>query len=118
MHMRALLNPVRYGVFSLQLSMHKLMRFLTPVFLLTALGSLAALAAIGQYRPLFLLVVTGMALCVLVVRAAPTRDGSRIMRVFHFGYYYMMVNYAVGLAWFNILRNRRMTVWAPERKQA
>jgi hypothetical protein len=29
-----------------------------------------------------------------------------------------MVNYAVVLAWLNIVRGTKMTVWVPDRKQA
>jgi cellulose synthase/poly-beta-1,6-N-acetylglucosamine synthase-like glycosyltransferase len=118
LHMRALLNPLRYGIFSFQLLMHKLLRFLTPLFLISGFASLAALAAIGRYRVLFLLLVLALAVAVAVGRGVIRERSNPLIRASHLLYYFLMVNFALVVAWANILRGKRMRFWAPERKDA
>lgn len=113
--MRTLLNPLRYGIFSFQLLLHKLMRFATPLFLIVAALSLAALAALGRYRPLFALMVAGLAVAVVVGWTDRTHKPNPLLRVGHLAYYYVMVNYALVLAWINVWRGQRMKLWSPER---
>ena len=115
LRLRALLNPFRYGIFSFQLLMHKVLRFLTPLFLIVGYASLAALAAAGRYRLLFLFSVAAIAIAVIVGRGIIRERSNPLIRVFHGLYYYLMVNYALVLAWANIVRGKRMTFWAPER---
>ena len=116
--MKALLNPGRYGVFSLQLVMHKLLRFVTPAFLIAGFLSLSALFILGRYQALFLLTVSGLAL-VFAVGGCGLKGGSRIVeRVGNLAYYYLMVNYALVLAWINVARGNRMVLWSPERKSS
>lgn len=118
LQMRALLNPLRYGIFSFQLLMHKFLRFLTPLFLITGFVSLAALAAIGRYQVPFLTVLAATVAAMLVGRGVARVESNSLARACHLVYYYLMVNCALVLAWANILRGRRMTLWAPERSDA
>jgi cellulose synthase/poly-beta-1,6-N-acetylglucosamine synthase-like glycosyltransferase len=118
LYMRALLNPLQYGIFSFQLLMHKLLRFLTPLFLITGFASLTALATIGRYRVLFLLSVVAIAIAVVVGRSVISERSNPLLRASHVLYYYVMVNYALVLAWANIFRRKRLTFWAPERRDA
>ena len=117
LHMRALFNPFRYGIFSFQLFMHKLMRYMVPLFLLTGFVSLTALAALGTYRPLFLLATGVVVATIFVGRGSRHLRPNPMIRAFHLLYYYLMVNYALVLAWINILIGRRMVLWAPDRKE-
>lgn len=117
LYMRALLNPFRYGVFSFQLFAHKLLRYLVPLFLTAGVLSLATLAALGSYRPLFLLSTGTVMSAILVGRRSQLRHSNPMIRVCHLLYYYLLVNYALVLAWVNILKGTRMILWAPERKR-
>jgi cellulose synthase/poly-beta-1,6-N-acetylglucosamine synthase-like glycosyltransferase len=116
LHMRALLNPFRYGIFSFQLVLHKLLRYFVPYFLLTGLGSLAGLAALGQYRMTFAFAAIAMTVAILVGRSTRLRKSNPFVLACHFVYYYLMVNYALVPAWINIVRGTRVTVWVPERE--
>jgi cellulose synthase/poly-beta-1,6-N-acetylglucosamine synthase-like glycosyltransferase len=118
LHMRALFNPFRYGIFSFQLFMHKLMRYMVPLFLLTGFVSLTALAALGSYRALFLLAAGAMVAATLVGRGSRLQRSNPMIRACHLLYYYLMVNYALVLAWINVLRGTRIILWAPEREEA
>ena len=116
--MRALFNPFRYGIFSFQLFMHKLMRYMVPLFLLTGFVSLTALAALGSYRALFLLAAGAMVAAILIGRGSRLQRSNPIIRACHLLYYYLMVNYALVLAWINVLGGTRIILWAPEREEA
>jgi cellulose synthase/poly-beta-1,6-N-acetylglucosamine synthase-like glycosyltransferase len=118
LHMRALFNPFRYGIFSLQLVVHKLLRYLVPVFLATSLTSLLALAVLGQYRAVLLAVALALTAAMLVGKGILPRWSNPAVRACHLLYYYLMVNYALVPAWINIFRRTRVTVWVPERKGA
>lgn len=116
LHMRALLNPFRYGIFSFQLVVHKLLRYLVPLFLALGMASLTALAALGQYRIGFALVALALTSATLVGRGLLPRWPNPAFRACHLLYYYLMVNYALVPAWINILKGTRVTVWVPDRK--
>jgi cellulose synthase/poly-beta-1,6-N-acetylglucosamine synthase-like glycosyltransferase len=116
--MSALLNPFRYGVFALQLIMHKLLRFLTPLFLISGALALVALGALGAYRWLLVCAAAGTAIAALVATREGRARANIFVRLCNFYFYYLMANYALVLAWRNVLRGTRMTLWSPERKGA
>ena len=118
LHMRELLNPLRFGVFSLQLLVHKLLRYTVPYFLGLGFLSLAGLAAMGRYQLPFALAAVAVAAAILVGRWTQPRRSNVIFRICHLLYYYLVVNYALLPAWMNIVRGTRMTVWVPDRKGA
>lgn len=115
LRMRALLNPMRFGVFAVQLIMHKLMRFLTPVFLIAGALALAGLAVLGRYQWLLLAGVAAVAVATWVALRAKSQRPNPFVRLCHLLYYYVMANYALVLAWRNVMSGVRMTLWAPER---
>jgi cellulose synthase/poly-beta-1,6-N-acetylglucosamine synthase-like glycosyltransferase len=116
--MRALLNPFRYRLFALQLILHKLLRFLTPMFLVAGAVAWAWLAVLGRYRLLFVAAAVLATLVVLVARRKARGQANIVERACHLGYYYLMVNSALLLAWVRVLSGRRMTLWAPERPRS
>jgi cellulose synthase/poly-beta-1,6-N-acetylglucosamine synthase-like glycosyltransferase len=115
LRMRQLLNPLNFGIFAFQLILHKLLRFLTPAFLIAGSIALAGLAVLGQFRPLFLIAVALVAAALIVTRRQASVRPSIFVRACHLLYYYLMANYALLLAWRNVLRGDRMTTWSPER---
>jgi cellulose synthase/poly-beta-1,6-N-acetylglucosamine synthase-like glycosyltransferase len=115
--MRELLNPFRFGVFSLQLAMHKVLRFVTPLFLILGAMALTGLAAAGLHRALFVVVLAGIALALFVGRKIHAERPNLFVRGCHLAYYYLMVNYALLLAWANVWRGQRLTLWSPERTE-
>jgi cellulose synthase/poly-beta-1,6-N-acetylglucosamine synthase-like glycosyltransferase len=116
--MSALFNPFRFGVFSLQIILHKLMRFLTPVFLICGAVSLALLGLSGHYVWLLAAAVAGTVLSIVIVSRGIDLKPRILARLFHAYYYYLMANYALVLAWVNIAKGNRMKLWVPERPQA
>ena len=115
LRMRQLLNPSRFGIFAVQLIMHKLLRFLTPVFLIAGASALAGLALLGRYRALSLTAVAVTTIAAIVASRQPSGRPSVFVRACHLLYYYVLTNCALVLAWRNVVRGDRMTLWAPER---
>jgi glycosyltransferase involved in cell wall biosynthesis len=106
-----LLDPRRAGVFALFLWSHKVMRWLVPFFLVAMLVANAALlreplyAVIGVLHGLFYAV----GLLALLGVGQRTRAGK-------FAGYFLNVNAAIAVAWWQFLRGRRQEVWAPSRR--
>jgi cellulose synthase/poly-beta-1,6-N-acetylglucosamine synthase-like glycosyltransferase len=109
-----LLNPVRFGRFSFFLFSHKVVRFLVPIFLVTAFVALVLLAPVHQvYLVAAALVSLGLAAAVGLSRrrrrwTAPARLLST-MGVF------LTINAAVLEGWWTFLRGRREVVWQHDR---
>ena len=113
-----LLNPLRYGFFSIQLLFHKLFRYLVPLFLIAGFASLISLAIMGTYRAFFLISMVAVATAILIGRGIFLRGKSNYMaKAGHLLYYYLMVNSALFLAWINIFRGMKMVLWAPDRTE-
>jgi hypothetical protein len=112
--MRSLLNPFRFGFYSLQLFSHKVLRRLVVFPLLVLAVVIPMLWTLHPaYRVLSLLEGTffGLAamgmLCNACERKAP--------KVCAIPYFFCLINAAVVVAMWNILRGRKITVWNPHR---
>ncbi|MEM9314762.1 MAG: glycosyltransferase [Pseudomonadota bacterium] len=110
---RALLNPLRYGTYAVQLLLHKLLRRLvwvplTVLLLITPLylgrGPVEFVSAVLLFAFLFL---GGVALAIpRFQRIAPLSIAA----------YVLMVNAACALATLRLLRGERVDTWATERE--
>jgi cellulose synthase/poly-beta-1,6-N-acetylglucosamine synthase-like glycosyltransferase len=112
---RALLNPFRYGFYSLQLFSHKVLRRLVVIPLLVLLlvspivwlqGAIYNIAVLGQ------LVFYGLAALALPL------EGTSVgrLKVFRIPFYFCMVNIASLIAAFNVARGRQIKVWETRRQ--
>jgi hypothetical protein len=108
-----LLNPVRYGTFAVALFSHKVMRWLAPIFLLSALGSSLALSR----SPFYLAASAAqIALVLLAVAAARGLAGIERSAAGRIAIYFVSVNMAVVAAWFHYLRGMRQELWTPSNR--
>jgi cellulose synthase/poly-beta-1,6-N-acetylglucosamine synthase-like glycosyltransferase len=109
---RRLLNPFRYGRYAWQLWSHKVLRYGSPCFWLTALGSSLALAASPFYLGLFalqlLLIAAGTAGFLLDARGVRTG-------LFTKPYYFLLTNLASFLAILRYVKGERIVTWTPVR---
>jgi cellulose synthase/poly-beta-1,6-N-acetylglucosamine synthase-like glycosyltransferase len=111
---KPLLNPVRYGWFSIQLISHKLLRWLTPLFLLAALMSSVCLtsqhwmyigAAAGQLG-FYALGMVGLMLERVQIRS----------RWLSFPCYFVLMNVASIAGVLKYMRGEKINIWEPERE--
>lgn len=109
---RRFLNPLRYGTFAWQLWSHKLLRYLSPLFLMTALLANIALALQGRYE--WLLVLQGAAFSAGLIGFLPGRllGSSRLLAQ---PYYFLLTNVASAISLFRFLRGERVVTWSPLR---
>lgn len=107
-----LLNPFAYGLFAWQLFSHKLCRWLVPLFLLTALISNTMILFSGYvYLTMFFMQIAFYLLagsCLLFSRNI--EKANKIVRI---PYYFMMVNIAIGVAWWRFFMGQRAVFWQP-----
>jgi hypothetical protein len=107
-----MLDPRRYGIYSLQLISHKLLRWLVPFLLLALLVSNIIIVTGSAYFPVFILQTLGYGAAVLAL-ASP-----RLARMapFRMAGFFLLSNAAAILAWIELLRGQTREVWAPTRR--
>jgi len=114
---RALLNPFRYGFYSLVLLTHKVLRRLMPLFLAGMLAG--SLLSVGQGPAWTALVVAQLgfyALAIIGALARTTRVGRS--RIFGTPFFFCLANGAALVALAFVVSGRRIEVWQPRRRDA
>ena len=108
---RALLNPVRFPLFSWQLASHKLLRYLS--FLPLALAAVLNWLLLPR-GPIYLLLAACQACLValaLVARFGPTP--LRRVALARYCYYFLLLNWASAAALWRFLRGEKQVLWQP-----
>ena len=109
---RSFLNPLRHGLFALQLLSHKLLRYASPFIWLVAM--LACVPLLD--RPLYRLVLVAQLSLVVagaIGFALHARGGS--FGVLGRPYYFLLTNLASFIAVLRFLRGDRIRIWNPVR---
>ena len=110
-HMRRLLDPLRYPAAAYCLVSHKVVRYLAYVFLLTALVSNLVLAA-GQ--PLYQVLLLLHLACYALAACGLLGIGRRQLGIASVAPAYLLVSYwAFAVASWRFLRGQTMATWRP-----
>ena len=124
-HMRALLNPVRYGWFAWSLASHKLCRWLVPWSLAGTVAALVALAERssgaaggGAGAGAALVSLGGVLLLAALGWAWPDGGGRPLPRLVALPAYVVSGMIAGLQAWVVALGGDRTAVWEPTRREA
>lgn len=113
MSLRGLLNPFRYGFFTLQFFSHKLLRWLVPAFLLLCLLSNALLL---QLHPFYMMTFAVQLLFYLLAGLGHLqRLQGELPRVLALPYYFVMVNLASARGILEAYRGKTYTTWTTPR---
>lgn len=113
LRVRPVLNPFRFGFFTLQVFSHKLLRWLIPVFMLGALLANFFLL----HSPFYLF--TGIVQAFFYVLAGIgllQSHRAEVARVFYVPYYFCLVNYASLLGILSYYRGQSFTTWQTVRE--
>jgi len=111
---RVVLNPFRYGFFTVQVVSHKLLRWLVPVFMAGALVSgLFLMHRSALYASLG---IAQLAFYLLAILGWLQSNRSSISRLFYVPYYFCLVNYASLLGILNYYRGQTFTMWQTVRE--
>jgi cellulose synthase/poly-beta-1,6-N-acetylglucosamine synthase-like glycosyltransferase len=102
------LNPYRYGFYSLQMFSHKLCRWLVPLFLVTAVAGNALLWTEGVIYQFALL--AQLALYAMAAMAYRIRH-LREVTIFKIPFFFAMFNLSILVAWYKYLTGQEYIVW-------
>jgi cellulose synthase/poly-beta-1,6-N-acetylglucosamine synthase-like glycosyltransferase len=114
---RQLLNPFRYGFYSVVLASHKVLRRLLPLFLIVLLVS--SVLSAGQSR-FFMAAAAGQLAFYLLAGLGWAARRMRIgrSRLVYIPFYYCLANAAALVAFVRFLAGTRIAHWEPQRHVA
>lgn len=113
MRQPGVLNPLRFGFFSVQVFSHKLMRWLVPWFLLLLFIASVGLAGTHWF---YSLALVGQIAFYLLVVAGVVSARLRQHALVKVPYFFMQVNIAIAHACIAFLRGRRIRSWQPSKR--
>jgi len=115
MSLKALLNPLRYGFFSIQLLSHKLFRWLVPAAL--ALLFVAS-AVLWQRHPAYQAAFAGqISLYFLALAGAVLRNFRELPLPLYIPYYFCLVNVASARGILEAYQGKTYTTWSTARAE-
>ncbi len=111
---RKLLNPFRYGFYSLELFSHKVLRRLVPFFLLVLFTASWFLSGTGRF---YFAAAVAQTLFYLLAAAGYVLRRRQIGRLkfFYVPFFYCLANAAAFIAVIRLLRGKRVEFWQPQR---
>lgn len=107
--LRALLNPLRYGLLALQLVSHKLLRYLAFIPLTTLL--LSSIVLVDQSR--LYLMATVLQLMIYLAAAFGWIRGRTDSSLVTASYYFVLLNITAAHATYRFVRGERQALWTP-----
>jgi hypothetical protein len=108
---RALLNPLRYALFSWQLLSHKVLRYLSFLPLLAAALLNWLLLSHGWLYAILGALQACILVLALVARLGPLH--LRSMAAARYCYYFLLLNWASATALGRFLRGEKQVLWQP-----
>ena len=110
---KKILNPFRYGFYSLQMLSHKLNRWLVPFWLIFLFALNALLLDRGLFYQVFF---AGQLLFYLLALFAYLVKNARDISIFKIPLFFVMVNLSILLAWHYYLTGRKFVTWESTRR--
>lgn len=110
---RGILNPFRHGFYAIELLSHKVMRYLSPIFLLTIFLTSGLLAAQHTF---YAVIFAAQAVFYLVAMISWLFDKAGVKtRWIVLPQYFLITNLASLIAVFKLVQGERYTKWEPLR---
>lgn len=106
--MRHLFNPRKFGVFSLQLTSHKLLRYLA--FMPLALAFLTSALLSGQHLIYTIAFFSQLTFYGAAIYAGTVKSNNRWLGLAH---YFCLINFAALLAFINFIKGEKIVIWKP-----
>jgi len=102
------LNPFRYGFYSLQMFSHKLCRWLVPLFLIAAFISNLFLRNSGQFYEMTMALQATLYLAALLAFFIKRLQNVIVFRV---PFFFVMFNLSILVAWYKYLTGQEYVTW-------
>ncbi|HVP36427.1 MAG TPA: glycosyltransferase family 2 protein [Terriglobales bacterium] len=113
----SLLNPFNYGIFSLELLSHKLLRWLTPLlFLLLFLTNIFLLGTHLIFKLIFLFELITILITLIHWLFWNNKKSAGVFSYFESVFYFYLVNLALFLAWVKFITGKREVIWEPSKR--
>lgn len=115
----SLLNPLRNPLFSFQLASHHAIRWLSPVLLGVAALANVALVLLTD-NPVYLVTLFGQ-ICFYLLAAGgglTNRLGVSTPRIAYVPFYFLVLNYSLVIALWNVVRRRNIVTWETETRSS
>jgi cellulose synthase/poly-beta-1,6-N-acetylglucosamine synthase-like glycosyltransferase len=106
--LKSILNPLRYGAFSLQMISHKIIRWSVPSALV--LIFICNIPLMGESPFYYLLFSMQVAFYTLALMAYVIKPLRKIF-IFKIPLFFVTVNYSIFIAWLKFLSGRRYVTW-------
>jgi cellulose synthase/poly-beta-1,6-N-acetylglucosamine synthase-like glycosyltransferase len=106
---RQVLNPFRFGFYTVQVLSHKLLRWLIPVFMAGAFGANFFVLNFGKLHQIVFAVQIAFYVLAFIGWLQSRRPA--ISRLFYVPYYFCLVNYASLLGIISNYRGQKFAVW-------
>jgi cellulose synthase/poly-beta-1,6-N-acetylglucosamine synthase-like glycosyltransferase len=112
-----LLNPFKYGIFSLELLSHKLLRWLTPfLLLLLFLTNIFLLHTHFIFSLTFLFALITVFIALIHWLFLNNKKSEGIFSYFESIFYFYLVNLALFFAWVKFISGKREIIWEPSKR--
>jgi len=112
---REVMNPLRFGLFAWQMFSHKALRYLAPVFLVTALCAHVGLAILAPSWAVAVLGVGHVGVYAVAGLGAWSQRGGVRLPLVHIPYYFVLVNAAALVALARYAGGDRAVTWETKR---
>jgi len=111
--LRRLLNVFKYGVFSWQLFSHKVLRYLSILFLI---GMLLSSAFLSRISPFYTAALTCQAVFyAMALTSVLAQKLSREAKLLYVPYYFTLINVAAGHSLLKFLLGKKQVIWTPRK---
>ena len=110
---REILNPFKYGYFSLQMISHKLSRWLVPLYLVLIFITNITLVDHGTFFSATMtlqIIFYGLALTAFLIKDLEN------MFIFKIPLFFVMVNYSIVIAWLDFITGKNFVLWEPTKR--
>ena len=107
-HFKKVLNPFKYGLFSIQILSHKLMRWLVPFAMILAFLSNIAIAI---YSPFYKTLLYCQVFFYSLAVVSHFIKGFQGNAIFKIPYFFVMANHSILAAWIEYAEGERHITW-------
>ncbi|MFQ5499449.1 MAG: glycosyltransferase family 2 protein [Candidatus Zixiibacteriota bacterium] len=107
-HLAGILNPFRYGFYSLQMISHKLVRWLVPFCLI---GVALSSVLLSSSHPVYIVALVGQGALYLMAVLAHLLPGLGRLSLFKIPLFFLMANMSIMVAWYRYLTGQKYVVW-------
>jgi len=110
---KKILNPFRYGFFSLQMISHKLSRWLVPLYLFLVFWTNLLLLNQGKFYVFtFILQLLFYSLFLVAI----LNNNIRRFIIFKVPFFFVLANHSIVMAWFYYLLRKEFVLWEPTKR--